>query len=125
MLSKSADIIKFFNNHHRSRAILDEARNAGTRKVNKLQVAVPTRWHSQFVSGMSVLNAKFLLKEICEQRPDELKEIAPRKAEEIIETINSQAFWLELAAVMKLIEYPVNIIGEFKKLLQMKYFHEN
>lgn len=112
VLAQSAEIIKLFNNHHRSRAILDEARKAN--KVNKLQVAVATRWYSQFGSGMSVINAKYLLIEICEQRGDELMEIAPRTAEDVIDTIKSDEFWTELAAAMKLIEFPVNIIGKQK-----------
>lgn len=78
------------NNHHRSRAFLDEARKAN--KVRKLQTAVATRWFSHYESGMSVLNEKYLLIEICEQKAADPLEISPRKAPEVITTIKSDEF---------------------------------
>lgn len=102
-----------FNNHHRARAMFDEGRRG--RSIGKLQVAVATRWFAQYSSGMSVVKAEYVLKEICANYSETLEEISATKAPEVIRTIQSNAFWTELKAVMKLIEYPCNIIGKALK----------
>lgn len=116
VLATSAEIIKFFNNHHRARAIFDEMRKTDP-TVLRLKVAVATRWYSQYASMKSVLDAKFIIAKICEEKADELEEISD-KATAIIAKVVSSAFWTKLATAAKLIEYPTKIIGKprFQKI---------
>lgn len=113
VLSESAEIIKFFNNHHRARALFDSSRQ-GEESVKKLCVAVPTRWFSQYSSGRSVLEAKYVLAKICDDHEELLKVISATKAPPVIKSIKSPTFWNKLTAVMNLIEFPVNVIGKLE-----------
>lgn len=112
VLTWAADIIKFFNNHHRARALFDEGRKTDA-KVNRLTVAVSTRWYSQYTSLKSVYVARHVLRSICEEKGQELNEISD-KGPGIIVKVGSVSFWTKLAALIKLIEYPVNIIGKIR-----------
>lgn len=111
LLSECSKIIKFFNNHHRSRALYNTARQ-GHNSAKKLLVAVSTRWYSQYQSLKSVLDAKHVLKQVCEENTEELKMISTT-APTAVAIVNSSTFWTKLTSVLKLIEFPVQIIGKF------------
>lgn len=90
--------------------MFDDARKTDP-AVNRLTVAVSTRWYSQYTSMKSILDARYILTKICNEKVDELNDISD-KAPAVIGKITSAPFWAKLAAVNKLIEYPVKIIGE-------------
>lgn len=110
ILTEASSIVKFFNNHHRARALFDEARtthNSG----RKLSVAVPTRWYSHHSSLTSVLESKFIISKICEEKNEELQQISASSTA-VIRTIRSAALWIKLSNIIKYIDLPVNIIGK-------------
>lgn len=57
--------------------MFDEMRKTDP-SVKKLVVAVSTRWYSNYSSVKSVLDAKFVISKICEEKADELMEISEK-----------------------------------------------
>lgn len=119
LLSEASKIIKFFNNHHRSRSLFESSQRT-EHKGRKLIVAVPTRWYSQYSSLQSILESKYIFMKLVDQNAEDLKQISTTKAPAVIKIIKSATFWNNLASVVKLIEYPVKIIGKSWK--QMFHF---
>lgn len=112
VLADSSEIIKFFNNHHRARALLENY-SSTMGQQGKLLVTVVTRWFSQYNSGMSVLKLKYVLVKICDEKPDLMKEISTTGSN-VLRIIKNNNFWTKLERAMKSIELPVNLIGKLE-----------
>lgn len=89
----------------------DEGRKTDV-NAKKLLVAVPTRWHSNYNSLSSVSKARYVLLQLCNGKQDELKGISPTVAPSVIKIVQDVSFWNKLSDILKLIEFPVNIIGK-------------
>lgn len=74
----------------------------------------------------SVTNAKYVLIKMCDEHSEELKEIS-QTAGAALTIIKTPGFWSKMTNVIKLIEYPVNIIGKANilKFILETYFNEN
>lgn len=111
---KEADkIIKFVMNHHLVRAKYEEKRK-GDKVPHTLSMAVSTRWFSRFTSANDLHASKYVLIQLVDEAGDMLEEIAPKpNSKTVVKLIRSTEFWDRLAKLVKLIEYPANVIGEF------------
>lgn len=67
------------------------------------------------------MDAKYILIKLGDEKTDELKTISIT-ALPVIAIIKTGTFWMKLANLVKLIEYPVKIIGKLNQSLIWNLF---
>ena len=109
-LKNSEKIIKFVNNHH-----LVKAKYENKSKESNIPFSMPvsTRWFSRFKATSHLLASKYILIKLVDKEEENLKEITPKPASSAVsKLVKSMNFWYQLGELVKLIEYPANIIGK-------------
>lgn len=114
-------IIKYVSNHHLVRGKF-EARRKIAKVPHTLTMPVVTRWYSTYTSMRDLLSSKYVLIKLVDDEMDMLKEIKPKAVSlAVTDLIKSSEFWDQLSELVKTIEYPVQIIGEYKHFYKIHF----
>ena len=107
-------IIKFCKNHHMIKAKLDEIRTAEN-VIKTLSMPVSTRWYSTFTAMNDLKSLKYCLIKLVDNERQMLADINPKpNSVKVINTIASADFWNRLAGLIKVLEFPSNVIGKLE-----------
>lgn len=107
-------IIKFCKNHHMVKAKLDDIRTS--ENITKtLSMPVATRWYSNFTALNDLKILKYCLIKLVDNERQMLVNIAPKSnSVKVINLISSTDFWNRLASLVKVLEFPSNVIGKLE-----------
>lgn len=112
-MKNAEKIIKFVMNHHIVKAKYETMRKQ-TNVSHTLSMAVVTRWFSRYTSMNNLSSSKYVLIQLVGEASEILKEISPKATSAaVLNIIRSNEFWEHLVTLVKVIEYPANIIGSF------------
>ncbi|KAG5666709.1 hypothetical protein PVAND_014724 [Polypedilum vanderplanki] len=113
-IKEAEKIIKYIKNHHLVKAKFDDIRLAAN--INHtLSMPVTTRWFSYFNSMSCLQNLKYVLIKLVDDEGEVLKEIQPKSnSNAVMSLIKSNLFWERLAKLVKMIEFPSNVIGKLE-----------
>lgn len=113
-IKEAEKIIKFVTNHHIVKAKFEEKRKA--LKVNHtLSMAVVTRWFSRYTSLRDLFASKYVLHQLVDENFELLQDISPKiTSAGVTKLVKSNEYWDKLAKLVKVIEFPANIIGKLE-----------
>lgn len=112
-MKEAEKIIKFVMNHHIVKAKYETLRKQAN-VPQTLTMAVVTRWFSRYTSMNNLSTSKYVLIQLVGEASGILKEIAPKQNSAVVlNIIKTNEFWDDLLNLVKVIEYPANIIGLF------------
>ena len=111
-LENSEKIIKFVTSHHIVKAKYEE-RLIAENIPHTLVTPEPARWLSRYSSLNNLMASKQLLITLVDEESEALEQIAPKQTSEtVLNIIKSDNFWSNLYNLLKLVDYPANIIGK-------------
>lgn len=114
VVKEAESIIKFVTHHHIVKGKYEEKRKSAN-IPHTLTMPVSTRWYSRFNSMRDLMASQYILSQLVDENGDTFKDIKPRVVSQAaMDLIKSNDFWRNLGGVLKIIEFPVNIIGESK-----------
>lgn len=117
LIKEAEKIIKFSNNHHIVKSKYEELRKTAN-IPHTLTMAVATRWFSRFTSLRDLSASKYVLIQLVDEEGEALQEIQPKSTSAaVIKIIKTDQFWDSLSKIVKIIEFPANIIGMFHKYI--------
>lgn len=113
LIKEAERVIKFVKNHHLVKSKY-EAKRKAAKVPHTLTMPVATRWFSHYASLNNLMESKYVLIQLADDEEAILREISPKPTSAaVVKSIKSNEFWQRLSSVIKLIEFPTNIIGEF------------
>ncbi|KAF8844642.1 hypothetical protein BDN67DRAFT_666973 [Paxillus ammoniavirescens] len=113
IVNDALEVVKWFNNHSRALALLQDAQMAKLNLILTLILPVLTRWTSHYLSVTRLVKLELAFKQMLLDAGEDLETLivcggtkadAKRKAKEVLDILQRPSFWPDLRSIKRHLE---------------------